>query len=179
MVLRSDLLGSLQWREEPISWYESYVCGGYARSRGEDGTAKQCCLHKENVSQFYSDCITVPKRSLIHIYTPCCRYDLMKSCWLQDPSKRPTFSSINTLLDKYLEELAGYMHMQSVLFPAIQQKRSSEVGRKIPHRFFKKRSSTVIFDQRKEQVKRELSVTINVTSPRGSVQILSSKDIDN
>lgn len=99
----------------------------------------------------------------------------MRSCWLQDASKRPTFTDINTLLDKYLEELAGYVSIQSVLFPAIrqQQKRSSEVGRKIPHRFFKKRSSTVILDQRKEKVRQDLSVTINVTSPRGSVQILS------
>ncbi len=45
----------------------------------------------------------------------------MKTCWEQDPEKRPTFSQINELLDHYLEELAGYIDIQTCLFPEIQK----------------------------------------------------------
>ena len=55
----------------------------------------------------------------------------MRLCWQQDPTRRPTFARINELIDKCLEELAGYVNMEGCLFPEIQlQLNGEELGNK-------------------------------------------------
>ena len=54
----------------------------------------------------------------------------MKTCWKQDPEKRPTFSQINDLLEQDLEELADYVKIQTCLFPELQQLQGSGLGKK-------------------------------------------------
>lgn len=107
-------------------------------------------------------------------YLNTLRYELMKSCWQLDPKLRPSFASINTLLDKYLEELAGYMNVQSFLFPEIRLQREQQQqmqhegggGGRSPKR---NRSSTMMADTGQ---KLSCDVTISVTSPRGSHYIV-------
>ena len=45
VVIWSHVLGGVQRREEPLPWGESDGCNGGTGTRGEDGTAKQCCLY--------------------------------------------------------------------------------------------------------------------------------------
>ena len=45
----------------------------------------------------------------------------MEKCWKKDPDNRPTFAEINNLIDKYLEDLAGYISMDFNLFPNIEK----------------------------------------------------------
>ena len=49
VVLWSDLLGSVQWREDTISWGQSNECGGTAGARRKTNAAKQYRLYRENV----------------------------------------------------------------------------------------------------------------------------------
>ena len=48
------------------------------------------------------------------------RYAMMKTCWEEDPGKRPTFAQINKLLENDLEELAEYTDFQTCLFREMQ-----------------------------------------------------------
>ena len=88
----------------------------------------------------------------------------MKSCWQQDPKKRSTFSEISKLMDKYLEELAGYMNV-GCLFPEIQQQK--EIAKRL--------SNSALVDARHDVVKtppKDFAATICVTSPQGSETFL-------
>ena len=45
------------------------------------------------------------------------RYIIIKKCWKQDPSERPTFENLVAMLDIRLQEVAGYLDMEMVLVP--------------------------------------------------------------
>ena len=45
------------------------------------------------------------------------RYNIIKKCWKEDPSERPTFEDLVTMLDIGLQEVAGYLEMEMVLVP--------------------------------------------------------------
>lgn len=51
-----------------------------------------------------------------------CSYEIMQTCWLQDPNERPTFAHLNERIDRYLMELAGYVSMgPGICFPELQR----------------------------------------------------------
>lgn len=89
----------------------------------------------------------------------------MTSCWELCPDERPTFASMNMLLDNYLEELAGYMN---VLFPGIQQQEGQTGDQGGQPGGQDRRSKSL---GRKEEQPNQLNITISVTSPRGSQHI--------
>ena len=74
----------------------------------------------------------------------------MKTCWEHDPEKRPTFSQINELLEHYLEELAGYMNIQTCLFPEMQQQSAQGVQLREKRDRTRKRSNSFQMDTRKD-----------------------------
>lgn len=63
---------------------------------------------------------------------PDSMYNLMKLCWKEDPNDRPSFTTIKSELDKFLETMAGYLVFDFSLFPEIQIEPAPErkVGRK-------------------------------------------------
>ena len=100
---------------------------------------------------------------------------MMRSCWQQDPNKRPTFARISELLDKYLEELAGYLSM-GCLFPEIQQQQQQQQQRRQqdPRAAWKtrKRSSSAMPDGSQRQPLTTDKMTISVISPKGTEKFL-------
>ncbi len=94
---------------------------------------------------------------------------MIMSCWLQHPNKRPTFSKLSELLDKYLEELAGYMNM-GCLFPEMQHQQDPKA---VQEKVGRRRSSAVTGTQREPTTaEKNFAVSINVVSPEGSTSFL-------
>ena len=42
---------------------------------------------------------------------------IIKKCWKQDPSERPTFEDLVAMLDIRLQEVAGYLELEMILVP--------------------------------------------------------------
>ena len=100
----------------------------------------------------------------------------MKLCWEQDPENRPTFSAINQKIDRHLEEVAGYMNIETCLFP--EMKHHEEGPRRT--RASKKRSSS-LFSRKKNDggLKADAQVpeiSISVMTPQGTEHFLSDHD---
>lgn len=93
----------------------------------------------------------------------------MELCWQVDPQKRPRFVKINRMLDKYLEELAGYVSMDSeaCLFPEIKQQAAAECEDGVKTKVTRKRSNTFLTVVNELKVE-EQSITISLTTPRGA-----------
>lgn len=50
------------------------------------------------------------------------RYDVIKSCWNEKPSQRPTFKTISETMEHMLEDIADYTNFD--LVPVLEKKLS-------------------------------------------------------
>lgn len=89
---------------------------------------------------------------------------MMSQCWLQNPNDRPTFKKLTTMIDKYLEELVGYLEFN--LFPEIHIAPEGQVtrGKMTKAPLGRTRSSTAMDTGSPRLSKREeqMNITINV-----------------
>ena len=105
------MLGGVQSRSESIPWsgsiHTNQVLGGGKETR----QTKQCSLHWKCVS-------SVPAGTfLAKLYIVRCMnhdtvnssYDVMSTCWREQPEKRPSFTELVLTLTSLLEEIAAYM----------------------------------------------------------------------
>lgn len=89
---------------------------------------------------------------------------MMKLCWQQDPAKRPTFAKLNKQIDQHLEEVAGYMNIETCLFPEMKH---HQVEAK------KKRSSSLLTPKKNVDLNVDKqAISISVVSPNGSKNFL-------
>ena len=62
---------------------------------------------------FHRLCIIATKFQNIYTFYLICSYHFMFKCWHGDPSERPTFSELVSLMSWTLEHLAGYMDVST------------------------------------------------------------------
>jgi hypothetical protein len=96
------------------------------------------------------------------------------SCWQRDSKLRPSFATINARIDEYLEELAGYMNIQSFLFPEIrrqqleQLRQEDEEGRSPSRSSVGSRNSVAVAAGTERKAFKQSEIAINVITPSPS-----------